>query len=663
MFARSLWLLTCLTPVLATPAFALEKTLPNGIRWIEWPGDSGTRVVAGYRTGQRHETASTVGLSSVASRYLASRSSMRSLVLHVRGMDGTTRFFRTLDASGVEITLPRSAPHDGLAALAAYFKPIDAIDPSGFTFATGITVEDSLGRQALFGARVEDEIRAALLGPHPYHHPDFGRVEDIEQRSAEELRSFLNFEFGTDRAFVLVSGPVPKGLESALAEIPARRSSAARTFSFRLTPAERTLHFSTTEDLGGVVLAAPVSGVFYSNWYHMLVLDRLMRRVLGDPDTRLEPTIDAYYYRLQARLAAGQAPEQAEEHLIQELQRLQYVRSTPEQLKRAQDDALGHLGTDAVREWFAVHDLTSRLEEGRQWVRAVAADDLRALARDVLASNRVLASWSPHRRTNTIVVEDLAAASEGSRGPLRPATFLRGATDLTPLPPVAPAPTPAGIEKLSSGVSLIVGETHGLFLAGPLSIGLPRGRSSSGPNGTFWTFDESPGADIVTALRDFPAADIVVFTTSSSAEPARTLWARFQSRATRQPHQPADAATSDVPALFLLQILLERRAIEAGWSDDVKFRLYAVDGSRLQIVTDPARKAKVVEWARAIGAEGARREELEWIRTSAAWRMRRLGSDLRILLWQRGVDDGPQDLSGVSLERIQQAARAAAPLM
>jgi predicted Zn-dependent peptidase len=80
-------------------------------------------------------------------------------------------------------------------------------------------------RDSQFRAKVQDEIRVGLLGSHPYHHRPEGWKSDLEQVTAEDIAQFFTDNCGTDRAFVLATGPFPSELRERVSVYGSRHSS------------------------------------------------------------------------------------------------------------------------------------------------------------------------------------------------------------------------------------------------------------------------------------------------------------------------------------------------------------------------------------------------------------------------------------------------------
>jgi hypothetical protein len=580
----------------------LSSSLPNGIRVAEIPaeGDS-AQIVAGYTAA---------GLTA-----LSTTNAARALELTAYAAGGNVEFFEETGRTGFRITVPQWARPMFADAIAALFREVPKEEAN------------SKRRPDDFRAKVEDEIREALLGYTP-------------QVS----------EYATDKAFLLMTGPIPENLQRSLEQIPARPSKVQDTAATRLS-ADRIFRFKPDSPTGAVILAAPVTGIYYKDWYSVLFLDRLMRRVLPvRVTTALWLTLNPYYYRLEVAVPAGQFAETVEDNLLQEIQRLQLTRASTMDLEAARRDARAYLESKYVREWFASQDLSSRREEGIQWISEMTADDMRVAARDLLGTtNRVIASWSPKAKQTSVDVEDLAGNSPvpSSRAGERAGGGPAEGTPAQPVPLAAfpphthPPQSRAFPERLASGVSLITGNVNAVFVSG----------------GALTRFDEF-NAQTLQAFQRYAPARILVFSPSASMDRARQLWNTFKGANAGDAPAPRGAVSGgDLPALFLLKVMLDRKVIESGWSHEVELRISASDGSALQIQADATKRSQILEWIKRIASEKPSDAEMAWVREVAIHRLDTVRTDLQSLIWERDPQGVLQNLETVGAGHIQDVAR------
>ena len=581
------------------------STLPNGIRLVELPaeGDS-VQIVAGYTAG---------GLKD-----LATTSAAKEILFKAYAAGGTLEIVNELDRTALRISAPKWSLPALADSLPALFKDVpkkgdEGSDPSSPDFR----------------ARVEEEIRSALLG-------------QISESA----------EYATGDAFVLISAPVPNSLRDALAAIPKRGQASKPEEQINRLAAERTLRFQSDLPAGAVIFASPVSGVYYKQWYSVLLLDRLIRRTVALPlKTVLPLTVRPYYYRLEMAVPPGQFPEPAEENLLQELQRLQFTPASARDLQAARDETLAYLDSKEVREWFSSHDLSASRSEGMQWVESTTADDMRVAARDLLIMNRVIASWFPKPRQAAVQVESLSTpAGSGTRGARSagPASRIeeraQGEGRLAAFPNHAdPGPVLSLPERLSSGVSLIQSTTNAVFVSGA----------------TLTSFSRELTAADLAPFTKFRADRILVLTAPASIDRARQLWSGFKGSNTGETGVPKGKVSSgDLSALFILKTILDLRIIESGWWNDVRLRIDASQGSNLDIRTsDEAKRAQVLEWIKAIATAPPADAYFAWAREVAIHHFAAGLADLQALTFERDPQGGIQDLQTISPKHVQDVAR------
>jgi hypothetical protein len=573
-------------------------TLPNGIRLVELPasGDS-VQIVVGYTSG---------GLTGFTSTPAAN-----SLLLTAYTVGSKIEFVDEPDRTAIRITAPKwSLPllADRLAPLfrdeGAAPSPPPAND---------------------FRAKVEDEIRNALLGP----------------KSATR-------DYGTDNSFVLISEPLPNALREALAAIPKRASETKPEDTLIRLPAERTLHFKSDLPAGAVIFGSPIPGVYYKQWYLVLLLDRLIHRIVKLPlKTTLPLTVGPYYYRVELAVPSGQFPEPAEESLLQEFQRLQFTPATAKDLAAARDDALAYLDSEPVQEWFASHDLLASRKEGLEWVQSMSSDDMRVAARDLLISNRVVASWAPKPRQTSVVSESLTRV-ESAPAPSRPVVEKRSAG---PLGEITPIPFPSHThsvlsssspERLPSGVSLAASSTNAVFVSG----------------GPLTRFDHDLTPDDLKAFQQYPPERLLVLAPTASMDRARQLWSAFKGRSNGETAAPkGNVSSGDLPALFLLKTIIDMKVIESGWWRNVSLRIDASEGSALQIRADDDQREQILDWIRSLANSTLSEAYFAWAREVAIHRLDDVRANLQALTWEHDPQGKVQDLETISQKHVQDVAR------
>ena len=655
-------LLALLTASDFTPLAQAAEVLPNGIRIDEIPAsDDRFELIVGYQAGLRSETRGLSGLSSIIGHLLASSVPARSIAVAAYGAGGEVEFLNELDRTALRVSVPAWAKPMILDQIAAFLEQSPANNSELSARVLSAALREAGERDSQFRAKVLDEIRVGLLGSHPYHHRPEGWKSDLEQVTAEDIAQFFAENCGTDRAFILATAPFPGELRERVSALKSRASRRLHESPVRVIRAERSLRFASEESPGAVILASPVPGVFFQGWYSVLMLDRLIRRTVpGKPSTSLIPTLDAYYWSLEMTVPPGQFAEPAEENVMQEINRLQFSRAKTEDLEAARRDATEYLDSAYVRRWFLSHGLEARRAEGIQWVKSFTADDMRATARDLIISNRVVASWSPKTAQRTVEVVSLRDVRETPQ-PV-------AAVTVRPLPavPVAafPAHTHAQVthtppQKLSSGVSLVPSSIAGVFLSGPGSDGPADGTRRDGANGVMWKSIANTDANSVRAFQKYRGDRILVLVPPQSLDRAQTAWTAFrgntQDTATVNP--VGKVANIDLPALLVLKMLLDRKLIEAGWWTDATVRLDATRGAELAIDAPSAIRDEIMSWIKAIAVAPLADADFAWAREAAIHHLNEILPDLQSLVWQRVPDYVIPNLDTISASQVQDVAK------
>jgi hypothetical protein len=579
-------------------ALYLLPILPNGIQLAEISsqGDS-VEIVAGYASG---------GLNG-----FRSITALRSLELTIYAAGGDVKFFSELERTGIRITAPKWAAPMIADQIAEIFNEI----PTSQT-EQPVRVDD-------FRSKVESEIREALIG-------------SVVQQG----------EYATNRAFVLFPAPIPETLRNSLAAIPNRPSKSNSEVAVNRLAAERTLRFKSDLEVGGVVFAAPAPPTYYKEWYSILLLDRVVRRILPLRITsELHPATRPYYYRLEVAVPVAQFPDPLEDTLLQELQRLQFARAEPSVLEQAKKDARAYLDSKEAVEWFTSGGIPERRTEGIDWIQAMTADDVRVAARDLLLANRVLATWSPKAKQTAVDVEDLRKSDPVAKSEPAAAqpSLLDAKALLIPAFPQHSDPTPrlSAPEKLLSGVSLVASNINAVFVIG----------------GALAKYDKEPDSEILRAFQTYRPDRILILATPQSMDSARRLWSTFRGNSNGNTGiARGNIASGDLPALVILKTLVERKVIEAGWND-VDVRISATEGSTLVLSGGAERRARIVEWIKHLGAERPTDAEIAWAREVAVHRFGQLQADLQALTWERDPQGSFQNLETVSAGHVSDVAR------
>jgi hypothetical protein len=405
----------------------------------------------------------------------------------------------------------------------------------------------------------------------------------------------------------------------------------------------------TDLDEGAVLIGVPVPSIHYRNWYAFLMLDRLIQQVLPEkPKTILAPSLEPYFYQLELKVPSGQNAAAVDAAFLQQLEPLQFTRASVESLEEARKSAIQYLESGPVRRWYLSLGLDDRRVEGIDWLRAFTADDVRAAVRDFLQARPVVAGWSPRLRTlrlDTQVLSDAVAPAAIAASPSPPPAEPLGAVQVASFPPHSDPPfsAPAPV-RLNSGVSVTSSSAFAVFVA----------------PGLLQRFDREPdAASMQASFGQFRANRILVLAPPEALDRVQQQWARFQGN----PQDKTAVAISgnitsaDIPALYLLKMILDRRLMESGMWEDIQLVIQPSQGSTLSIHGNDASRSIVRDWIGQIAAQPISDADLEWAREAAIHRLPGAAAELQSLLWEWNPDGVFTGFRQIPASQIQDVAR------
>jgi hypothetical protein len=465
------------------------------------------------------------------------------------------------------------------------------------------------------------------------------------------VNEFFTKYYGTNRAFAVTNSASLESLvsvERRISEDPLPKTEGPSGNATR----GQLPRVSSDLDEGAVLLGVPTPSIYYRSWYALLMLDRLIREtVSAKPKTELLPSLEPYFYRMEVAVPSGQLSESVDAALRADLNQMQYVRASREQVEAARKSAIQFLDSERIQEWFASFGVSARRMEGIEWVRSFSADDMRGAARDLVESNSVVASWSPRVRTlklQTEYLSDIDARLVKSSNQAAPRLIPLGSAKGVPFPPHADvAFTEKKPVQLDSGVSIVASASYAVFV-GPGS-----------PNSlTFYA--QEPSSDLLqTSYGAYRPARILVMAPPESLERLKQQWSRFKGNPN---DETAMVVTGKIPgphlpALLVMKMLLDRRLIEAGMWNDLQLDIRASEGSTLTIHGSDADRARVLSWIEDIASRPIPEEDLEWAREAAIHHLEDFLPDLQSLIWEWTPDGTIFDFRFIPAALIKDAAR------
>jgi hypothetical protein len=203
-------------------------------------------------------------------------------------------------------------------------------------------------------------------------------------------------------------------------------------------------------------------------------------------------------------------------------------------------------------------------------------------------------------------------------------------------------PFTAPPERLSSGVWLAGSPANAVFVSG----------------GALTRFAHELTAGDVKAFQQYRPDRILVLAPASSLARARQLWTSFKGSSTGETTVSRGKVSSgDLPALLILETILELNTIQAGWWPEVSLRIDAGQGSELQIVAPDAKRTQIAAWIKALATSDLPDAFFSWAREVAVHRFEKVLPDLQALTWERDPQGLIQHPETVSSSHVKDVAR------
>ena len=164
--------------------------------------------------------------------------------------------------------------------------------------------------------------------------------------------------------------------------------------------------------------------------------------------------------------------------------------------------------------------------------------------------------------------------------------------------------------------------------------------------------------EILNQFQAYQADRILVLTPGASMDRTRQLWSSFKGGGNRDAAvAKGRVSTGDLPALYVLKVLLDRKVIAAGWWREVDLRIDAGFGSDLQIRADEDKRSTILQWIKQIASEKPLDADLTWAREVAVHRFNTVKGDVQALFWERDPQGMMQDLETISAGHVSDVAR------
>ena len=647
------------------PSITVDR-LTNGMRVIRLPHASGEReegngaeIAFGYTVGLRNEPGYPSGIADLSRFYLSASVPARSvaLVAHLGG--GEFEFIDELDRVGMRVRVPDALVETVLTQVGEYFAA-PRLDPEMFEYARRRLRSAVAGDRDGFGIELDRELGTALLRDYPYLWSEAASADQIDRLQIDDLETYFNENFGTDRAYVVTTETVPQSTLAVLADIGARRASHNPVTNTLPEPVETVLDLAARV-VGGVVLARAVPSVHFEGWFRALVVDRLLRQVSA-PSARFQfgPGVDPVLHRIDIPVEIPLFAEDVRDDLLDQITGMQFRNPDPSQLRRAVESAVAYLGSRNMLEWFAAHDLWDSLEAGSNVIKGLTGDGFRSAVRDFDSLGQVAATWPPAFEQPQVRVESLSVEIEPVPDAPPPLGRAPGRVPVPDFDTVAfPDPLAFQVETLTSELTLAEDVAYGIFIAGRFEGVLPGGDAQFGNNGSFWSFTVAPTDAVFDQLRDVRADRILVFAPAGDLPSLRRRFNGWTSgdRDSTPSLSAGRVATGDLPGLLVLKTWLDAKVVEAGWWGQVELRIEGIEGSRLIIDADAEQDAAIQAWIQEVEEMGLEDGEFLRVRSAALGYFNRIRRELQILLWQRNPQGTIRLPTTVNQERLRAVAR------
>ncbi len=420
--------LMCLVPLLPLAASAAaadspaaqEYTLDNGLRLIVKPDHRAPVVVAmvWYRVGSVDESYGVTGVAHVLEHMMFKGTKQvpaGEFSRRVAAAGGRENAFTSQDATAYFQTLGRS--HLPLAfQLEADRMAHLTLAPQDFAREIRVVMEERRWRiEDQARATLFEQLNATALKANAYRNPVIGWMNDLENMSADDARAFYDRWYVPNNALVIVVGDVdpPEVLALARQTFGAVVSRPLPERKPQAEPEQKGLQRMTVKapaELPFVVMAyrAPVLHDTRNDWepYAMEVLADVLD---GNPAARLNrnlvrtervaSSVDVSYdnvsrgpgmFYVTATPATGRTPQELEQALRRELQRIAIEGVDAEELQRVKAQAVAAHVYERDSMFFQARQIGGLEMAGLSYrdidlllekLKAVTADQVQAVAK------------------------------------------------------------------------------------------------------------------------------------------------------------------------------------------------------------------------------------------------------------------------------------------
>lgn len=379
-----------------------------------------------YRVGSRDERTGETGLSHFLEHMMfkgTDRYAKGEIDLLTSKMGGSNNAFTSHDVTSYYFALASDRWETALEIEASRMTSC-TLDTDEFAAEKSVVLEElAMGEDDPWQALYQT-LEGAAYQVHPYHHPVIGWRQDLERLEADGMRSYYGRHYGPNRAFLVavgdldiarteervdeLFGSLPRAEERDPVNVEPEQRGERRAIRYHPGVGEilrgavsyPTCRMGEADDFTLDVISHVLGGSKTSRFYRRLVLDeQIAANVWVINEVRLDPGL----FTIGVELREGRDPEDAEEMLREEIDRLASRGATKAELATARmqlrssylfeeetvlDVALrlGRFEATASQGYRLLDDVLERYE-------SVSSADVKAVTRRYLAPRSANVVW------------------------------------------------------------------------------------------------------------------------------------------------------------------------------------------------------------------------------------------------------------------------------
>jgi len=333
-----------------------------------------------------------------------------------------TAYYETLPAQRIDLALEIDAD-----------RFVNALfDPKEVEAERTVIISERQGAENQPGFRLGESVQAAAFRIHPYHHMVIGDMCDLTTMTRADLYHYYQRYYAPNNAILVMSGDVDAestlsriealfgGISAAQLLPPVGRKEPAQMGERRVVVegegttafVELAFHAPSADDpdfypmlamnavLAGISRLSPFGGGSAnrsSRLYKALVETELASSVAGD----LPITLDPFLYTLSATVLAGRAPQQVEDAMWTQIERVVNEPAYEEELTKALKQARAHFAysSESVTHqalWLGFAEILSDFNWFMTFVDRlgqVTIEDVRRVATKYLTRRNCTVGW------------------------------------------------------------------------------------------------------------------------------------------------------------------------------------------------------------------------------------------------------------------------------